>query len=341
VLVFQVDFACIMLSAGVYKLTAGYARNEGMELGLANPQWGYWWRAYASRPPGDALFRWMNHLAWATEIGAAMLMLIPPTRTIGAILIVLSFLFIATQIRLGFLCEMVIVAAFLFFEAGTPLDRWVTADTIVLPAATSASPASPIVTAALCAYLVLLPLAHAGLFYNFYARRALPPVLQRALDRYANALGIIIWRVFSADHTNFCIFIYRQPRAGGTRTLVSRFGLRHALRFAHVGESITLTSLFTTLKYYPSNNALFTSRLLRYARTLPCPSGSVLLFEYVSVGKGTRRFEFEPVAEFLVDLRAGTVNERCLSDRVSVRGAHAASPLHEGLRPGTYVALPS
>ena len=36
---------------------------------------------------------------------------------------------------------------------------------------------------------------------------------------------------------------------------------------------ICLTSLFTTLKYYPSNDAIFRERLLRYARTLPRAAG--------------------------------------------------------------------
>lgn len=49
-LVLQVDLAFIMLSAGVYKFTAGYPRNHGMELGLCNPMWGYWWKWYAARP---------------------------------------------------------------------------------------------------------------------------------------------------------------------------------------------------------------------------------------------------------------------------------------------------
>jgi len=40
----QIDFAFIMLSAGVYKFTAGYPHNHGMELGMCNPMWGYWWR---------------------------------------------------------------------------------------------------------------------------------------------------------------------------------------------------------------------------------------------------------------------------------------------------------
>src|SRR5262249_61541970 len=82
----------------------------------------------------------------------------------------------------------------------------------------------PVLTVALWGYLVLLPLAHAGLFYNFYARGRLPGPLQRALDAYTNFFGIIIWRVFSVDVVNFFIRIHREPAGGGARTLVSRYG---------------------------------------------------------------------------------------------------------------------
>ena len=42
-----------MLAAGVYKLLAGYRHGDGMELGMVNPQWGYWGRQWA-RVSADA-----------------------------------------------------------------------------------------------------------------------------------------------------------------------------------------------------------------------------------------------------------------------------------------------
>src|SRR4029077_3619139 len=48
-LMLQIDFALIMISAGVYKMTAGYRAGAGMEFGLVNPEWGYWtefWRRW-------------------------------------------------------------------------------------------------------------------------------------------------------------------------------------------------------------------------------------------------------------------------------------------------------
>jgi hypothetical protein len=346
-LVAEVDFAFIMLSSGIYKLTAGYARNHGMEGGMVNPEWGYWWWLYQRVSPRHSVFHFLNHMAWSMEVLAGVLMLLPPTRFVGSLLMVGSFVFIATQIRLGLLCEMVIVCCFLFFHPGSFGDQLAL---LIVPAATAtprlggAMPAAAnlLVAGLLWAYLVLLPLAHAGLFYNFYAHRALPKFLQRALEVYTNFFGIIIWRVFSADHTNFFVRIYHRPRSplGATRTLVSRTGLRGgSWRYNHVAESIVVTTLFTTLKYYPSNNELFRERLLRYARTVDCPAESVLEFEYLTIVKRTDGFEFVPVAQYTVDCAGGIVIERSLDETFSVRAALSVSPVREGVRPGSYVPL--
>jgi hypothetical protein len=339
----QIDFALIMLSAGVYKFTAGYPRNHGMEFGLCNPMWGYWWRMYAAKPPNSAAFWTMNQLAWGTEVAIAVLAFIPATRELAGLLLIGSFLFILTQIRLGFLCEMVMVCGLLYLPAGGTLDSWIAR--VVGDAGTNAvvgagvsrlmSGAIPgLLESALWIYLALLPFAHAGLYYNFYARRRLVGPLQSLLDRYTNLFGMIIWRVFSVDVVNFFIRIWRESRTGGTREPVGRLGSWP--RFNHVGEMICITSLFTTLKYYPSNDALFQERVLRYARTLPRERGDQLVFEYVSVVKRERHFDWVPVAEYRVDLESGTVTERMLDTSFSTRAAHASSPVHEGATPGSY-----
>jgi hypothetical protein len=338
-LVLQVDFALIMLSAGAYKFSAGYPQNHGMELGMVNPEWGYWWRSWSRRPPASVPFRVLNQLAWSIEVGAALLMLYPPTRFAGGMLILASFVFIATQIRLGFLCEMVIVCCLLFAHPGSFIDRWLTsaAGAGVAPLAADRMPwLEQGLAAGLWAYLMLLPLVRAGLEYNLRARRPLLAPLQRALEGYTNAFGMIIWRVFSADVTNFCIRLVEE-RADGSRHVLSRWG--KGLRYRQVAEAITVTTLFTTLKYYPSNNALFVSRLLRYARTVPISADSTLLFEYQAVMKRPDRFELVPVAEFRVDPGATTVSERTLDHSFSLRAPAARSPIHEGVRPGSYVPV--
>lgn len=347
-LVAQVDFAFIMLSAGIYKRTAGYAQNHGMEGGMVNPQWGYWWWLYRKVSPRHPIFKVLNHLAWSLEVLAGVLMLLPPTRFIGGLLMLGSFTFIATHIRLALLCEMVVVCCVLFFDPGSYGDQFlgfIMPVSAATPVATFAIPAAvnALIVAFLWTYLVLLPLAHAGLFYNFYVRRPLPKFLQRALEGYTNFFGLIIWRVFSADHTNFFVRIYYLPRLGSghdERTLVSRTGLRGgSLRYNHVAESIVLTTLFTTLKYYPSNNELFRERLLRYSRTIEHPADSLLDFEYVTIRKRDDAFEFVTVAEYVVDVEAGTISEHAIDETFSVRAPLSVSPVHEGTRPGSYVPL--
>ena len=118
--------------------------------------------------------------------------------------------------------------------------------------------------------------------------------LQRALERYTNFFGIILWRVFSVDIINFFV---RQSRRGSGQD-VALPSLGSWPRYNHVGEMICLASLFTTLKYYPSNNQIFRERVLRYARTVPRDPGERVVFEYVSVD-----YHFTNIARGVIDTR--------------------------------------
>jgi hypothetical protein len=345
-LLFRIDFAAIMISAGVYKLVCGYPRSQGMELGMVNPWWGYWWRFYKQMPPRHVLFRFLNHMAYGTEIVAGLLMLVPVTQVWGAWLISLSFIFIASQIRLGFLCEMVIVSCLIFMVPGSVADQMIGRG-FAAPQPSSAlmpaflAPLHGAVAGLLLIYIALLPLAHAGLWYNFLVRKSLPAFWQKCLERYSNFFGIIIWRVFTVDVINFFANIYVLDAQSGARRLYSRFDRidwASRLRYRHVGEFVCLASLFTTLKYYPSNRPLFDERLLRYARTIPCPRGSHVLFELVSIEKTPNTFEFKPVLEYAADIATGRVSERVLDP--SYRFRVEASPIHEAQKPGSYAPAP-
>ena len=346
VLVLQADFAFVYLSSGFYKFSAGYPQNHGMELGMVNPAWGYWWKWYKTLPPSHLLFRTLNHLAWTSQILAGLLMLFPATRFIGGAIIIAMFIFIASQIRLGFLCETVVLCSgMLFFHQGSLGDQLI--GMIVHPVSAPTVISGPLMVIGsrlleglLWGYLILLPMAHFGLSWNFYLRRRFPRLLQMGLERYTNFFGLIVWRVFSVDIVNFFIRTYIQPKTENRqRSLVTIFGSQGKFRYDHVAESITLACLFNTLKYYPSNNALFRERLLRYARTISTASDSLLIFEYVSIVKTPKQFEFVPAVEFTVDSQAGTVVERTLTDTISVRLPDPVSPVHEGTYPGSYAPV--
>jgi hypothetical protein len=336
-LTLQVDFGLIMVSAGVYKLVAGYRQWSGMELGMANPEWGYWSTFWSRWSPRHPLFRFLNEMAWGTEVVCGVLMLFPATRAWGGAGIALSFVFIASQIRLGFLCEMVITCCLLFFTHGTWPDQWLSAVWPVAPRPEVTQPwptAAAMLIMACWAYMALLPFVRVGMFYNQLKHRSWPTPVQRALDAYANACGLILWRVFTADVVNFFVRVWEV--GAGPRRQITNYSGRGWARFAQVAECIVITSVFTTLKYFPSNRELFEQKLLRYARTIPHAPNTALVFEWVHMRASVDGFAPVPVAEFAVDGVRATVIETTLSDHVSVRAVAGGSPVHEGSSPGSY-----
>lgn len=340
VLYLQIDLSLIMISSGFYKFRSGYLQGEGMDYGMVNPMWGLWTKFFRQRPTSHLVFRILNQIAWSSQLTSAVLMLVPATRWLGGLAEIATYAFIATQIRLGWLAEQMMLTGLIFFTSGTFIGEWWAAHW-PLPATfyttSSAGPTWMILSlsVALWFQLFLKPLCHAGLFYNFYGRRRLPTPLQLALDTYSNFFGVIIWRVFTVDILNFYVNIY-SVAPSGQRSLISEWTNPRNLRFWHVGEAIVVTSLFTTLKYYPSDDALFRNRLLRYARTFSTQPGYELIFEYVSIKKISGRFQDLIACRYHVDAGTDSVRAEVVDFTCFPNAAHNTSPLHEAARPGTY-----
>ncbi len=340
ILVFKVDFAVIMICAGQYKLFSGYPQNNGMERGMVNPWWGRLWRFYRNFPPESILFRFLNHCAYLTELVAGVMMLWAATAELGALAMAGSFVFIACNIRLGWLCENVIVCCFLFSYPGGWVDS-------LLPTLSQPSveagwwlwPLNGALAAFLLIYLVLLPVTKAGLYYNFYAKKRLPERWQRFQDGWANLMGIIIWRVFTIDNTNFYVNAYLEDRQTGERELFSRPGeweWSKGWRYIHVCEFVAFVSVFTTLKYFPSNSPLFRKRLLRYARSIPHGDHQVLVFQWVDIKKENGEFVDVASREFRVDLREESMTAIGLADGRSETDSLRYADLVEGHQVGSY-----
>lgn len=349
-LTIQVDFAIIMLSAGVYKVTAGYPRNHGLELGMVNPMWGYW-SAYRKIRPTHLWIQFLNHGAWISEILGAVLMLIPATRMLGAVIIAGAFLFIATHIRLGLLTQMVVVSCLIFLKSGSSVETWIfyAVPFTLVPYPMSVGPAglvtglNLVLQICLWTYLFLRPLAWLGLCYNFYGARKFPQILQAALERYTNAFGIILWRVFTSDVTCFCIEIYARSEGKKERHL-STYSRFLDFRFGQVGESIAVTTIFTALKYFSDGGELFRQRLVRYTRTLDLNPGEMALYKYIMISKDADRFRFNCIREYLVDPTTGTIKETVLDPTVSVEQSTNLHAQSKSAKPGSYapgaIALP-
>lgn len=341
VLAFRVDYALIMFMAGIYKLSAGYARGDGFERGLVNPWWGWWHTRLRRLSPHTALFRVLNHLGWSTEVICGILFLIPLTAPYAAVVFALSFLMIGAAIRLTYLAEMVALGCLIFVYPDSFAARltvpWVSSS----PQAVAIHSAPPWVVSCciygIVAYLALLPWAYLGMCVNFYFRRRLTWPLQRALDLWTRAFGLILWRVFTSDVINFYV-VLGVRRIGSTDIArypeIPSFG-HVGRRFLHVGEFICLASIFTTLKYYPDDRSLFQQRLLRYVRTLCIPNGSEMVFDYHSVVK-RERFAFPRVARFVVNSRLATVEQELFNTEFNVHAAAVGSPVFPGASPGSY-----
>jgi hypothetical protein len=341
VLTFRIDFALIMIAAGIYKITAGYAHGDGFERGLVNPWWGFWAHWLRRVPPNSLLFRVLNNAGWLAEVACGTLFLIIPIAPFAAVFFAASFLGIGILIRLGFLAEMVALCTVLYFYPGSLFADWI-ARTIPASAATPASGALAgtivaILALAMTAYLLALPFAYAGMAVNFYWKRTLPRPLQIALDRWTQFFGLILWRVFTADLINFFVEI-RVREAGAERTYMRLRAWDRATgwRYMHVGEFICLASIFTALKYYPDDPSIFESRLIRYARTVPALSGGEIVFEYHAVRKGARSFEYVHVARYVVDPVNARVSAQILEPGFDPHQRAETSPVSAGLRPGSY-----
>lgn len=342
----KVDFAWIMICAGVYKACVGYLHHDGMEYGRANPFWGYHWKAYKNSDPASLHVVVLNWLGSLVEIVAGVLMLTPSllAQQAAALSITLGFVYVAAFIRLGRLAFLMMLLPSIFFlqPATVPVHLEVPGPVLMgLGWLTMA-------------YMALLPLVKAVQYYNLFAKREVPQPLQGWVTAYANWVPIIIWRVFTADVTNFFIRVYHQGPEG-EESLVHEdrtysyhphcwWPLRWKLRFLHVTESIALTSVFTTLKYFPSRPDLFEEKLLRYSQSLPSTWGKPLRrlrFEYVSIVKTPTCFEYHPVGNFLVDLENQRVERQPIVGDFDYAAPSRYSPCAETQEPGSYASASS
>lgn len=342
ILAFKVDFAVIMLCAGQYKLFSGYPQNNGMERGMVNPWWGRLRRLYRPLPHDHPVFKFLNHCAYLGELVSGALMLYAPWSEYGGLFMAFSFVIIFVHIKLGFLCHTVMVSCLLYCHPGGLIDS-------LLPNLTTAPQVAEsylgmtlvngVLSAFLVVYMVLLPFMKLGTYYNFYAKKRLPDKWQKFQDKWTNLWGIIIWRVFTIDNTNFYVNAFVEDRVTGQRELYSipeEMSFSKGFRYLHVCEYVCYVSIFTTLKYFPSNSPLFTKKLYRYAKTIPCPDNKVLVFQWVDVKKEDGYFVDVASREFKVDLVNEELTVTELADGSSATDSLRFSELVEGAQVGSY-----
>ena len=78
-MILRVDFALIMLCAGIYKALSGYFNNNGMEYGMVNPAWSYHYNYFKRISVNNKFWHLQNLTGSIGEIfiGITLLILSP------------------------------------------------------------------------------------------------------------------------------------------------------------------------------------------------------------------------------------------------------------------------
>jgi hypothetical protein len=340
---FRIDFALILINAGLYKALAGFIQNEGFEYALANPMWSHLDRFFKRLRPANPWLKAQNYVACLSEVLAGLLLLIPGWEAWGGWLCLAIFAAVLFTLRLAQLPLLMMIVPLLFVpELGWPH-----------PSAALGAPSSllagGVVTGLVVfiyVYIALLVVTQLVHFINYFGRVNLPPPWQRWHNALSARVPIILWRVFTADATNFFIRLDVLHERTGVATPLTREDTTYSyrrwtrmankLRFLHVGESVVLSCIFTALKYFRSNRDFFTERILRYARTLTRHPDETVRFQYVSIRKGDREFEYVPISNFFVNPARGEVREERIHPELDCTMVAPHSPVRESVVYGAY-----
>lgn len=279
------EIGTIFLISGIYKCSSGYLHDQGINIGLINPMWGFKPEQWGSFTPGKTRTKLINLVSIIGEVIGGILLMSIKYRLVGAIIISLMFVGVMFMVRLGPLCPAII-----FVTLGPNLivsQNIQGSSYLVNP--------KYFTFAALLLQLIIV-LVYIGISINFYMKKDLPALAQKIVNFFQEIFGISLWRVFTSDITSIYIRIFSLD-ADGNRIELSEWNRRRNRRFNFVGEAISVTSIFTLLKYQKSHK-LFHSRLISYAKTLRHDS---IEFEYYYIGLNPDNISVRHVRSYVVN----------------------------------------
>ena len=340
----RLDLVAIVGCAGLYKLLSGYARGEGMEFGMVNPMWGYAWKFWGTLAPSSFVFRFWNQAGWCSELLAAVFLL-TPFWGLGVFLVSAGFLAVAGMIRLGRLAFLMAFLPILFspFLADDLLAQAQRHGILSLPTGSR-----DWLLAGVAGWAFLLLLTKVVQYFNVLKKKKVWSPLQKIADGFGRIWPVILWRVFTSDITNFFVRIRRPGDREGVwhvhEETTYRYGRKTwknpwaKLRFLHVTESIALASIFTQLKYYPSDPGRFRQRILAYTASLPdsTPSDGIWEFHLMQIEKRAEGFHFQPTRIYRVEVASQRVEETWRRSDDRFAEAHEGSSMTHSVEPGVY-----
>ena len=304
----------MMLSSGFCKALSGYRKNEGVEYAFVNPFWNHFYFLFSKLKPSNKLFKIQNFLGYFLEILAGFLLLFPSTQSVGAILFIAIFVYLAPFLRLASLPFLMIVVPIIFlpqinislFEGQIPPEN-------PFFSSFTKNILSNTVYLLTYIYVVLLVTLQPILFYQYFNKKTFYKKIQFLIDSISSIVPIFIWRVFTADVVNIFIRIKEIDNKGleqqaildeKTFWPVTLKKVIKKYRFYHAAEMVVLSTIFNQLKYFTYGREVVEQKLIRYSKTLKkelISTESTLKFELVLIQKSKDKFIYQDLASYYVD----------------------------------------
>ena len=233
-----IDFGLIMLSAGIYKIFAGYLKGEGIEFGLVNPIWSVFYHFWLKFSNNSLVFKFLNIASVASEIVIAILFVNVQTWKYSGLLIILMFVFLGLSVKLGFLSITMIVLGVNFVLLSIAIKELRISDFSSLNSVT------------IIFFCILFILTYVW-NWSFKLKVKLPSALAFVAKISYKLSGGIIWSVFTKQLTE--IYIDYDSRVNSSEISNAKRCPDQILgRGVHNG--ITVTTLANYSNYFPRNH---------------------------------------------------------------------------------------
>jgi hypothetical protein len=256
---------------------------------------------------------------------------------IGGTIVFMSFLYLIPLVRLGRLAAIMMTISILFLpdlKLSVYSSSQINTGKIYINQLDYLSNFFKII---FLLYLPLLIFIKITQYLNLFKKIYWPHKLNSLLSTIANFFPIIIWRVFTPDVTNFFIKIRIKNKINkgvevldenNIYTVFSDYSFWTKFRFLHVMESITITNIFNSLRYFKNNQELFIKRLLKYSKTFPNHSDNIYIYDYILIEKTSKFFQYKPLKSFIVDTKNESVKSIEIKNSELISKCSTYSPVH-------------
>jgi hypothetical protein len=265
--VMTIDLMLIMLSAAVFKSLNGYLSDSGIEYGLVNPVWSYWYRKWLTLPSNSRIFQFLNVLSVLSEILIALFLLFPKTWFLSSWILIVTFILLMITVRLGSLpITMIIVGLSIFYSKKIVLENQISHNDLLNYLSG--------------AYILLLVMNYTWV-WSYNRKKQLPFLIGRIAKISHRIAGAIIWSVFTAGLTTNYFELNHSVKKRG-RLVDFHFGDINTPD-SGVHSGITLTTLSTYRDYFPNNLKHWDERCSFYLQANPKIS-SLVFYKINKIG---------------------------------------------------------